>query len=136
MTQRIEPVDFDRDTGGFFRAARQGQLVYCACTACGKGLQPPVPYCPACGGRTDWQAARGTATLYSWTQVPVAVHPGYPAPYTVVVVALEESPAVRLIGTLPGLPPLRAGQAMQVVFDDDARSRGLPQFRPVETLSA
>lgn len=130
MTQPIEPVDFDRDTGGFFQAAREGRLVYRACTGCNKAVHPPVPYCPVCGGDTAWRAARGSGTLYSWTQVPVAVHPGYPAPYTVVVVALDDAPAVRLIGTLPGLPDLCAGQAMNVFFDEDARTRGLPQFRP------
>ena len=39
--------------------------------------------------------------------MPVAVHPGYPARYTVVVVALNQAPDARLIGTLPGLPQFR-----------------------------
>jgi uncharacterized protein len=132
MSERIEPVDFDRDTSGFFKAAREGRLVYRACTACGKGVHPPAPYCPACGSATDWRDSRGRGRLYSWTTVPNTVHPAYPAPYTVVVVALDEAPNVRLIGTLPGAPELRADQPMQVYFDDEARSRGLPQFRCVD----
>jgi len=127
---RIEPVDFDRDTGGFFQAARAGRLVFRACTTCARAVHPPVPYCPACGGATDWRKACGRGTLYTWTQIPVSVHPGYPAPYTVVVVALDEAPAVRLVGAVPGLPVLQAGMAMEAYFDDDARARGLPQFRP------
>lgn len=133
MDERIEPVDFDRDTGGFFQTARAGRLVYRTCTACERAVHPPAPYCPACGGATAWREARGRGTLYTWTQIPVSVHPGYPAPYTVVVVALDEAPAVRLIGALPGLPALQAGMAMEVFFDDDARARGLPKFRPSGT---
>lgn len=130
MSERIEPVDFDRDTAGFFKAAREGRLVYRACTSCSRGAHPPVPYCPVCGAATDWREVSGGGTLYSWTTIPTAVHPGYPAPYTVVVVALDEAPNVRLIGTLPGAPALQAGQAMRVVFDEDAKARGLPQFQP------
>mgnify|MGYP003351938618 CR=1 FL=1 len=40
-----------------------------------------------------------------------------------VLVALDDAPNVRLIGTLPGAPELHAGQPMRVVFDDDAKAR-------------
>ena len=43
---------------------------------------------------------------------------------------MKYAPNVRLIGTLPGTPELQADQPMRVVFDDDAKARGLPQFEP------
>lgn len=130
MSERIEPVDFDRDTGPMFEAARAGRLVYRHCRACGRGFQVPGQYCRHCGSPdTEWRAARGTGKLYSWTTVMHAVHPGYQVPYTVVVVALEDAPDVRLVGWLPGAPELAAGQAMQVEFESLAEGVVLPNWR-------
>jgi uncharacterized OB-fold protein len=131
MSERIEPVDFDRDTGYFFQAAREGRLVFRACRSCGAGLHMPTQFCGRCGSRdTEWREAAGTGTLYSWTTVKQTVHPAYPAPYTIVQVALDEAPEVRYLGSIPGEVELCAGQPMRVVFDDRARVSGLPQWRP------
>jgi len=59
------------------------------------------------------------------------VNPAYPVPYTIVVVALDESPDVRLIGSMAGEVSLKAGQPMKAWFDDTSHSTGLPQWRPV-----
>ena len=131
MTSQIEPVDFDRDTGPFFQAAREGRLVYRHCRACARGFQVPGQYCRHCGSAdTEWRDAKGTGTLYTWTTVKHAVHPGYAVPYTVVVVAVDDAPDVRLVGHLPGEPPLTAGQAMQVWFQTLAEGVVLPNWRP------
>jgi uncharacterized protein len=130
MTDPIIPVDFDRDTGPFFKAAREGRLVYRACLDCGAGIHMPSTFCARCGSHdTEWRAAAGTGTLFSWTTVMHQVHPAYPAPYTIVVVALDDAPNVRMIGSLPGQPSLRAGQPMVAEFDADSRSRGLIRWR-------
>ena len=133
MSDLIEPVDFDRDTGYFFQAAREGRLVFRACRSCGAGLHMPTQFCGRCGSRdTEWREAAGTGTLYSWTTVKQTVHPAYPAPYTIVQVALDEAPEVRYLGSIPGEVELCAGQPMRVVFDERARASGLPQWRPAE----
>jgi len=131
MSGRILPVDFDRDTGPFFAAAREKRLVYRACNDCGAGVHMPGQYCHACGSRnTEWRDASGKGRLYSWTTVTHQVHPAYPAPYTIVIVALEEAPSVRLIGTLPGAPDLTAGQPMTVWFEEWEDGQFLPQWAP------
>lgn len=131
MSNRLHPAEWDRDTGPFFAAARAGRLAYCACTACGRGLHVPAPACRFCGGTaTEWRTARGTGTLYSWTTVAHQVHPAWPVPYTIVIVALDEAPEVRLTGSLPGAPELYAGQPMQVWFEDIRQGRTLPNWRP------
>ena len=123
------PVTFDRDTGYFFKAAHEGRLVYRACNACGQGLPMPTQFCGRCGSEdTGWHDARGTATLYTWTTVAHSVHPAYPAPYTIVVVALDDAPSVRLVGSLPGAPDLKAGQAMKVVFQKMSDDTTIPQW--------
>ena len=129
MSQPMLPVTFDRDTGRFFAAAHEGKLVYRACNACGHGLAVPTQFCGACGSEdTGWRESRGTGTLFTWTTVAHSVHPAYPAPYTIVVVALDDAPSVRLVGSLPGAPGLRAGQAMRVVFQRMTDDITVPQW--------
>lgn len=133
---RILPVDFDRDTSPFFQAAKEGRLVYHACNACDRASHPPTRFCDACGGSDSaWREASGQGTLYSWTTVTHQVHPAYPAPYTVVLVALNEAPNVRLVGTLPGAADLAAGQPMSVWFDPVGEGIVLPQWAPAGTQS-
>lgn len=131
MTDRLYPAEWDRDTGAFFAAARQGRLIYRACNACGRGLHVPTPSCRFCGSTdTGWRDARGTGTLFSWTTVTHQAHLAWPVPYTVVIVALDEAPDVRLTGCMPGAPPLQAGQPMQVWFEETGQGRILPNWRP------
>ena len=133
MSGTIEPVDFDRDTGPFFHAAREGRLIYRFCRACQRGFHVPAQYCNHCGSPdTEWRDASGDGVLYSWTTVPKEVHPAYPAPYTIVVVSLAEAPDVRLVGSIAGEPRLSAGQPMTVWFQEVADGVVLPQWRTKE----
>lgn len=134
MTERLYPAEWDRDTGPFFAAARQGRLVFQACNACGRGLHVPGPSCRFCGSTdTAWRDARGTGTLFSWTTVAHQAHPAWPVPYTVVVVTLDDAPEVRLTGCIPGAPDLTAGQPMQVWFEQIGQGRILPNWQPSPT---
>jgi uncharacterized OB-fold protein len=126
------PVTDDRDTGGFFEAARRGELVVRACSSCGTVLHVPRAYCRACGSWDgEWRPVAGTGTLHTWTVVDHQVHPGYPVPYTVVLVDLDDAP-VRLVGHLPGSPDLRDGMAMRVRFDEVGDGVVLPQWEPAD----
>lgn len=126
---RLLPVDDDPDTGGFFDAARRGELTIRRCNGCDAVLHLPRAYCHACGswdGR--WAPVAGTGTVHSWTVVEHQVHPSYPVPYTVVLVQLDDVPA-RLVGWLPGRPALTAGLAMHVWFEQ-LDGAVLPQWAP------
>ena len=125
------PVDDDRDTAGFFEAAGRGELVVRACAECGAFLHLPRAYCRTCGSwEGRWQPVAGAARLHSWTVVEHQVHPDYPAPYTVVLVELDEAPGVRYVGNLPGRPDLHDGMAMRVRFDDAGDGVTLPNWEP------
>jgi uncharacterized OB-fold protein len=127
----ILPYAGDRETGPFFAAAAERRLVYKACNDCGHALHPPTDHCPHCGGwNTAWRDAKGTGRLHTWTTVVQTMHPDFPAPYTLIVVELDEAPEVRLMGRLEGEPELTAGQAMQVWFERLGDGPTLPQWKP------
>jgi uncharacterized OB-fold protein len=124
----ILPVTDDRDSGPFFAAAREGRLVYRACTACGHGIHPPAPFCNLCGSDGEWREASGRGVARASTVVTHQIHPDYPAPYTVVVVELEETPDVRLLGHIPGHAEIAHGTPMQVEFQT-VEDTVLPNWR-------
>jgi uncharacterized OB-fold protein len=133
MTAPILPVDFDRDTGPFFRAAREKKLVYLRCADCQRGTHPPMPACKHCGSiNVSWQEAHGGGTLFSWTIVAQQVHPAYPAPYAIVVVALDAAPDVRLIGRTEPRNDFHAGQPMRRIFRRMTDSVIMPDWEPAE----
>jgi uncharacterized OB-fold protein len=125
------PVTDDLDTGGFFEAARRGELVIRMCNNCDTVLHMPQPHCHHCGSwEGRWQTVAGTGSVYSWTVVEHQVHPSYPVPYTVVLVELDDYPAARLIGRLAGRRDLTAGQPMQVWFETVDGGVVVPQWKP------
>ena len=131
----IFPNDADRETRGFFEAAAQGRLVFKACHDCAHAIHPPMAHCPHCGGwNTDWREAQGTGRLRSWTTIAHQIHPAYPAPYTVVVVELDDAPEVRLMGYLDGEPELADGMPMRVWFQRLAEGPTLPNWTPAAGL--
>jgi uncharacterized protein len=130
VTVGLLPVVDDRDTGGFFEAARRGVLTVRRCAGCGGVLHMPRAYCKRCGswdGR--WDPVAGTGTVYSWTVVEHQVHPSYPVPYTVILVELDDVPSVRFVGHLDGDVPLEPGQPVEVWFEPVGDGDVLPQWR-------
>jgi uncharacterized protein len=133
----VLPVDDDRDTAGFFEAARRGELVVRACASCGAFLHLPRAYCRHCGSwEGRWVQVAGGGRLHSWTVVEHQVHPSYPVPYTIVLVELDDAPGVRLVGSIAGSPQLVEGMPMRVRFDDLGDGVVLPQWEPHQTLSS
>lgn len=131
MSGRLLPVEWDRDTGAFFAAARERRLIWRRCNGCGRGNHVPTTACRFCGGTdTEWRQARGTGRLFSRTTVMHQVHPAWPAPYTIVVVTLDEAPDVRLTGRIDSAEAPEIGAAMQVWFEDIDEGRVLPNWRP------
>jgi uncharacterized OB-fold protein len=128
---KLLPVLNDPDSAGFFEAAARGELVVRTCANCASVLHLPRAFCSACGAfDAVWSPAAPRATLFSWTTVEHQVHPGYPVPFTIVLVDLESPAGVRLVGRLPGRPPLEFGQAMELCWEELEDAVVVPNWRP------
>ena len=129
--ERPLPVTDDDETGGFWQAATEGRLVICVCRACGATIHLPKPYCHGCGSwDVTWRDVRPTGTVYSWTVLHHSIHDAFPAPCTVVLVALDDDPAVRLIGYLPGEPAIHPGMPLRARFDHIEPGVTVPHWEP------
>ena len=129
--QRVLPVTTDPETGEFWRAATEERLVVCTCRACGRSLHLPKSFCHHCGSwDVGWRDVTPAGTLYTWTVVKHSIHAAFPAPCTVILVALDDDPAVRLVGWLRGEPDVYAGLPMRVRFEHVEPGVTLPQWEP------
>ncbi|GAA1098188.1 Zn-ribbon domain-containing OB-fold protein [Pseudonocardia alni] len=121
------PRTTDPDQAEFWAGVAEGRLLV-AIGQDGTAVHPPRN----AGHNTPirWVEAAGTARLHSWTVTVHTVDPAFPAPYTVVLVELDDHPGVRFVGNVPGAPDLRPGQPMRVRFDDRA-GVVVPQWEPM-----
>lgn len=101
------PDTDDPDSAPFWAGAARGELLVQACADCGLRRIPPRPMCFACRSlRSRWEALSGRGTIWSWVVPHPPLLPAYQelAPYNVIVVELEEDPALRLVGNLVARP--------------------------------
>jgi uncharacterized OB-fold protein len=115
---------------GFWEGIKEHRLVFQRCRQCGTWVHPPRPACPKCRSfEKEWAPSSGRGAIYSWVTYLESPHPGFKAPYSVVLVEMEEG--VRLISTMVDLAPgeISIGMPVEVVFDDVAEGLILPKFR-------
>jgi len=113
-----------------------GAIVIQRCSSCGTRQHPPEEICHVCGGMTfDGATLAPTGTVYSYTVAHYAANKALAdsLPYTVVLVSLDEAPAIRVVGNLPGTDA-RIGMPVVAVWDERTAEDGttilLPQWRP------
>ncbi|AMN47759.1 hypothetical protein ACG33_11755 [Steroidobacter denitrificans] len=122
------PTTNDHDAP-FWQGARRGVVVMEACGSCGKLRFPPRPMCPSCHSRQQqWRELSGRGRIWSFIVPHPPLFPVFNplAPYNVIVVELEEEPAIRLVGNLVSEPAgpingvsaetIRIGEPVQAVF--------------------
>jgi uncharacterized OB-fold protein len=119
------------DTRPFWDACRRRELIIQRCTACGTFRHLPTPVCWRCRSFAhEWTPVSGRGTIFSWAVVHRAFLPGLEAavPYTVVVVALDDAPGIRLVSNLIDGEPA-VGRPVEVLFEDVAPEVTVPRFR-------
>ncbi len=125
----------DADSTEFWET-RQGQALRLQrCLDCGTFRHYPRAYCPDClSSETEWVAASGRGTVYSFAVVHRAFHPAFKddVPYVVALIDLEEGP--RMLSDLRDCPPEDAAIEMpvEVFFEDVPGSLSIPHFRPAK----
>ncbi len=126
---RLLPVVDDEETSGFWQAASEHRLVVRACNSCGAKIHLPKSYCHRCGSwDVGWRDVHPSGSVYSWTVLQHTIHESFPAPCTIVLVALEEDPSIRFIGQIPGAAPLYDGMPLRVRFEDIEPGVTIPQW--------
>lgn len=123
----------------FFAAAAEGRLVIQRCPVCGRSVFYPRTLCPHCHqGTPAWTDASGRATLYSFSVLYRAGHPGFEpdVPYVVAIVELEEG--VRLMANLVNVEPeaIELGMPLAVTFERRSDDFVVPQFEPARGRAA
>lgn len=113
----------------FWDGTARGELLIQTCGACGVKRMPPRPMCPACRSiDVAWTKASGRGRVWSFVVPHPPLLPAYAevAPYNVILVELEDEPAIRFVGNLVesadgplnGVDPgsIRIGEPVRVVF--------------------
>ncbi len=130
---RAKPVPTP-ETRHFWDGTKAGELRLQRCNACSHTYFPPRPFCPECGNReVTAYAASGKAILYSYVIHHRAI-PGFPAPYAIAVVELDEGPRMMTnIVECPQTPEaLALDMKLEVVFEPMDDDITLPLFRPAK----
>ncbi|MGQ0631680.1 MAG: thiolase C-terminal domain-containing protein [Sporichthyaceae bacterium] len=102
------------------------------CPTCQTHRHPSVELCPQCGAADLIEVAvNGRGTVVAATVNAHTWPAAQGAPFAVVVVALEDAPAIRLFSNLVGVDPTaaRIGLAVRVVFEAH-EDVWLPMFTP------
>jgi len=118
------------DFEGFWQGADQGNLVLQKCVDCGAWCHTPKPMCPNCHSvEKEWVPVSGKGVVYSWVTYQESPHPAFKAPYSVVLVELEEG--MRIVSNLVDVKPddIKIGMAVEVTFDKITDEVTLPKFK-------
>ena len=121
------------DNEHFWRGGAANELRFLRCTACREYVHPPAPICPACLGRElRPEAVSGRARVHTYTVNHHPWVPGFPPPYVVAIVDLEEQPGLRLTTNIVGCAPeqVTIGMPVRVVFEERDDGIFLPLFEP------
>ena len=114
------------DTERYWEAAREGILLIKRCRHCRRVHFYPRIICPHClGEETDWEAASGRGTIYSFSHVDRKGDA-----WTLAYVTLEEG--VTMMTNLVDCNPaaLQVGQPVTVTFVASRDGQPVPMFRP------
>lgn len=116
----------------FWRAGEDGELRFKRCRACGRYQHPPRPRCDACLSDDIYVApvsGRGVLATYTVNRQPWL--PGFPPPYVIGIVELEEQEGLRLTTNIVNCEEeeVAIGMPLRVVFElcEDVY---LPLFEP------
>jgi uncharacterized protein len=120
------------DSGAFWAATQDHQLIYQRCTDCGRIIFYPRQHCPFCGSfdaGTEVSAGRGS--IYTYSVVRRSAHPYFKnyLPYVVAWVELDEG--FRMLTQIVNVDAatLTIGDRVRVTWEDQ-QELSVPLFEP------
>lgn len=114
------------ETTPYWEAANEGRLLLRRCLDTGRAYHYPRLHSPFTGSsNTEWIAASGKGTVYSFSVLPRAQ-----PPYCIAYVELDEGPIMLSNLLAQDFASLRIGQAVQVRFVASANGQMVPMFAP------
>ncbi len=125
------------ESEAFWTGGRQGELLIYRCRSCGRFFHPPAPACFRCRSRdVGPEPASGRARVAASTVTEHPWFPGWPPPYLIALVELDEQPDVRLTTNIVGCAfgDVAIGLPVDVTFEhwqDELGEVWVPLFRPV-----
>ena len=118
----------DRDTAPFWEAQNNHELRFQKCARCATVRYPVGPLCPECRSFDfEWIASSGRGTVHSYTVVHHQTHPAFPAPYTVLLVDMEEGPRIIAQLRAPKGARFAIGSRVRLEWEDHPQ-QSLPVF--------
>lgn len=125
--RKIMAPPVDPETKHFWDSASKGEFLIKRCTACKKTHYYPRTLCPTCfSDKTEWLAASGTGTIYSYSVMRRA-----PVPYAIAYVTLAEGPTLMTNLVDCDFDAIKIGQAVRLVFKPTEGGPPVPMFTPV-----
>jgi uncharacterized protein len=121
------------ESAAFWAGGQRGELLIYRCANCGHWFHPPAPACFRCRSRdVAPEPVSGRASVAAFTVNRHQWFEGFPPPYVVAIVELDEEPDVRLTTQIVDCPvdDVRTGMPVEVVFEH-REDVWLPLFRPV-----
>jgi uncharacterized OB-fold protein len=124
----------DEVTRPFWEGCRRGELLVQRCADCGARRFTPRPLCPRCrSAACEWEPVSGRGVIASRVVVHPPVLPGFAdrVPLAIVLVELEEDPALRMVGNVLDAAPedVEIGRPVEVAFEELTAEITLPQWR-------
>ena len=122
--RRISPPAINPETKPFWDAAAKGQFLVKKCLACGELHYYPRSLCPFChSDRTEWLAASGKGTIYSYSVMARA-----PEPYALAYVQLAEGPRIMTNIVDCKFDDIKIGKAVTLVWKPSEGGPAVPMF--------
>jgi len=123
--------DLSPENEFFWTSGADGVLRMQACDACDLIIHPPQAVCVKCAGDLSIRALSGRGTIVGVTVNHQRWAPAPVPPYTLILVALDEDPLVRLtsVAVETEEAAVRIGQRVEVVFEQH-EDVWMPFFRP------
>lgn len=122
----------------FWDACDQQRLVMQHCSACDRMQYPPEAACRQCGSSEHlaWQPVSGRGKIHGYCVMYQSRIKRLQAeqPFNIVVIELDEDPAIKLLSHLPGraADDVPVGAPVEAVFVEVAPGRRVYEFRVIE----